>query len=105
MLNTFAMTFVYLNAVLVTNGSGVELNIYNSYLISDAFFGTIYVSMGDYLYVSGFFGYAVVPRIFMTISLYVYYDDRLPLIAYYFVLTFLIHIATGLVAEEILIDC
>ena len=58
----------------------------------------------NYIYPSGFYGFAVVPKVVFTVGFYFYYNDRLYQILYYAFLTIFSHLVQGLAAEELLCD-
>ncbi len=79
--------------------------IYQTFLISDAFFTFAYVLLQDYLYsLSGNLPFTMFPKFFFLISLYFLFDDRLgEIVALYFVTT-LQTTVTAMTAEELLLD-
>jgi hypothetical protein len=73
--------------------------------LSDAFFSFLYISLSDYIYPTGHFGFCIFPKFFFVVSFYFYFNDRLWQIAAAYIWTGLINYLQGIVAEELLADC
>jgi hypothetical protein len=52
----------------------------------------------------GLFGFCTFPKVFLTVSLYFYYDDRLAYIMQVAIISTIMVIALGVLAEELLLD-
>jgi hypothetical protein len=104
-LNLFFLSYFYLSTIIVLYQGTSTLLILTHLTITDLVFGVIYTSLSDYLHVSGYLGFSLVPKFFMALCLYFYYDDRLDLIIQYSFYTLVINAVTALATEELLVDC
>jgi hypothetical protein len=106
--NVFALTYLYTQSYSMTANTLGDPNskiIYACFALSDAFFSFAYVSLSDYIYPWGHFGFCLFPKIFFAVSLYFFFDDRGTQIISFFLLTSGLAFLQGVVGEELLVDC
>lgn len=99
------MSSIYLQCVIVMHEGYIPIIFYLLMTLSDTFFGYVYAVFGNFLYPSGYFGFAAFPKMFLTIGCYFLYDDRLWEILGYSALSLFIHTFSGFAYEDLLLSC
>jgi uncharacterized membrane protein YobD (UPF0266 family) len=100
-LSIFLVTSTYMQQCTIVNVGYIHVLIYQSFLTCDAMFNFIYVLLNYYIYPSGMCGFSSFAKTFLAVCLYFSYDDRAWLIIGNFVMTTIMNIVLGIMAEEI----
>lgn len=79
--------------------------IYLGLIFGDYLFGWMYVTLSDYIYPTGYFGFCLFPKIFFAVSYYFYFDDKMIQVLMMFALTCITCFINALAAEGLLIQC
>ena len=82
--NIFSISYFYCQCYSLCANTVSEPNtkmIYATLVLSDCFFGWLYVALSDFIYPYGYNGFCMFPKFFFAICFYFYFDDRFTLIA------------------------